>query len=347
MSHFCVLVRVPAARVPDYEQAIAEMLLPYKELGCGSDDPPELQKYLVFQDRTEECQKEYEEEDAETKSKYPTFEAYMQEHHGYRQHEGKWGYWKNPNQKWDWYSIGGRWTGFLAFDYEPTEDKDNYKTCWLCRGTGTRNDHITYDERKEHDFARKGNGPFPCIGKGCNACYGSGHELKHPSDWKQRGNLATAGSIHERMPSLLTKQKENADAFWGQWLELVDGKEWDIFEGPRDLALDLGMIECKDTKELTGQEWKTWKWKRQDVDRCDVYKNVSREEFARFEPVFFPLRTYAMLTEKGWSAKGEMGWFGCDFTDGPDAILAYSQAVIQELQTGNPADLWVVVDCHI
>lgn len=46
---------------------------------------------------------------------YPTFEAYVTEYAGYRKDEetGKYGYWHNPNAKWDWYSVGGRWTGLL------------------------------------------------------------------------------------------------------------------------------------------------------------------------------------------------------------------------------------------
>lgn len=32
---------------------------------------------------------------------------------GGEQHKGDWGYWRNPNAKWDWYVLGGRWTGYL------------------------------------------------------------------------------------------------------------------------------------------------------------------------------------------------------------------------------------------
>lgn len=32
---------------------------------------------------------------------------------GGAQHHGNWGYWCNPNAKWDWYVLGGRWTGYL------------------------------------------------------------------------------------------------------------------------------------------------------------------------------------------------------------------------------------------
>ncbi len=32
---------------------------------------------------------------------------------GYAEHEGKAGYWDNPNSRWDWYVLGGRWQGML------------------------------------------------------------------------------------------------------------------------------------------------------------------------------------------------------------------------------------------
>jgi hypothetical protein len=50
------------------------------------------------------------------KQKYPTFEIYMKDYCGYESRDkkkGKYGYWHNPNAKWDWYQLGGRWVGFL------------------------------------------------------------------------------------------------------------------------------------------------------------------------------------------------------------------------------------------
>jgi len=32
---------------------------------------------------------------------------------------GGYGYWANPNAKWDWYSLGGRWTGFFRLKDGP------------------------------------------------------------------------------------------------------------------------------------------------------------------------------------------------------------------------------------
>jgi hypothetical protein len=47
---------------------------------------------------------------------YPTFEAYMEGYCGYSARDartGRYGHWSNPNSKWDWYQLGGRWSGFF------------------------------------------------------------------------------------------------------------------------------------------------------------------------------------------------------------------------------------------
>jgi hypothetical protein len=47
--------------------------------------------------------------------KEPTdFEEYAREWHGRteRMIPNRFGYWQNPNAKWDWYEVGGRWAGF-------------------------------------------------------------------------------------------------------------------------------------------------------------------------------------------------------------------------------------------
>lgn len=47
---------------------------------------------------------------------YPTFEDFLDKYHNVSEKDpqtGKYGYWYNPNAKWDWAVVGGRWTGFF------------------------------------------------------------------------------------------------------------------------------------------------------------------------------------------------------------------------------------------
>lgn len=71
---------------------------------------------------------------------------------------------------WDWYQIGGRWTGVLD-GYNPDKDPVNIETCWLCQGTGTRQDMK--------------------VENGCNGCLGTGKKEKWPTKYaKHPGDIA-------------------------------------------------------------------------------------------------------------------------------------------------------------
>lgn len=47
---------------------------------------------------------------------YPSFEEFCADWHGHKERnpeKNRYGYWANNNAKWDWYLIGGRWTGYF------------------------------------------------------------------------------------------------------------------------------------------------------------------------------------------------------------------------------------------
>lgn len=50
------------------------------------------------------------------KERYATFEEYMRDYCGVKGRDpemNRFGYWENPNKKWDWWKIGGRWSNKL------------------------------------------------------------------------------------------------------------------------------------------------------------------------------------------------------------------------------------------
>lgn len=99
MSHFTVMV---IGENPE------EQLAPYQENNMGNC--PE--EYLAFNDETESLKISWNELTEEERSEYGSFGEFAEDE-GYKEHEGKYGYWENPNAKWDWYLLGGRWSGFL------------------------------------------------------------------------------------------------------------------------------------------------------------------------------------------------------------------------------------------
>lgn len=103
MSHFPVAVIVPDG------VSLNDLLAPYQENNMG--DCPK--KYMEFVDTEDEHRKEYE---TDFNKEYNTFEEYMRDYHGYDARDpekGRYGYWENPNAKWDWWQTGGRFSGWF------------------------------------------------------------------------------------------------------------------------------------------------------------------------------------------------------------------------------------------
>ena len=82
----------------------------------------------------------------------------------------------NPESKWDFWLIGGRWTGLLDPDYDPQKDIRNLETCTVCGGTGDQEGLVAYDDDGNRVFADEN--AEAC--NGCNGCNGTGKSLK----WK-------------------------------------------------------------------------------------------------------------------------------------------------------------------
>lgn len=108
MSHFTV-----AVILKEYtEEALKKALQPFHEYECtGIED-----EYVVWVDEHEEKLSEYENSSENIKKEYPHFTDYMlnyEEYNGSNIKNGRWGSKTNPNAKWDWWVVGGRWPNMI------------------------------------------------------------------------------------------------------------------------------------------------------------------------------------------------------------------------------------------
>lgn len=87
--------------------------------------------------------------------------------------QGEWG---RDGSRWDWYTVGGRFTGLLDATYEPDKDPRNLQTCQMCGGTGDRASFRGEPRHNQHP-------------SGCNGCItgadgkATGIEVKWPTQW--------------------------------------------------------------------------------------------------------------------------------------------------------------------
>lgn len=90
-----------------------------------------------------------------------------------------------PNRLWDWYQIGGRYTGSHD-DYDPAKDPRNIITCIQCVGTGKRDDRLGREARARDPSYT------------CNGCQGKGTHVAWPTQWvKHGGDIASANDVSE------------------------------------------------------------------------------------------------------------------------------------------------------
>lgn len=159
MSHFTVAI------ITESLEKVEELLAPYQENNMG--DCPK--QYLDFNDMEVEERPKWETESIEKiklvdgslvwpwdyngdkrnlpegvqqvnvpyRELYPTFDEFMSEYHGYKKNEetGKYGYWENPNAKWDWYTIGGRWSDSLLLKSGKRADAAQIKDIFFIEKT--------------------------------------------------------------------------------------------------------------------------------------------------------------------------------------------------------------------
>lgn len=111
-------------------------------------------------------------------------------------------HWYNPNGWWDWFQIGGRWTGAHTPDYHPEEDEQNYENCMVCGGGGFRRDKFGEEERlKTPSYTCNGCGHYDDTLKiWTHGKFGKGKQCKWPTQWaKHSGDIIPVSEINDKL----------------------------------------------------------------------------------------------------------------------------------------------------
>ncbi len=340
MSHFTVLVVGPNPE---------EQLAPFNEQ--PEDDSP----YLEFQVNMtqEEALKKFKEEGADwgfnkvrdhvtqtdimkygitEKGKgayetheqhYKTLEKYMDEWHGfeYDADAGGWGYKCNPNAKWDWFQVGGRWRGYYPLKKEVlnklasaiVNNEDDLLP--ITRGkSGVFNNEPRHPDGADH--MRKGDIDFELM--------------------RARARVS-ANEIYDRLEAI-TAGIEPPTMTWAELLEKrkAEGKDVDSIRDER-----RGHPWIKALKESGDDDFKFYLG---DAVKDFCILNGGRERFVQQCVDSAPV-TFAVLMDGEWYENGSMGWWGMvsDEKDLDDWNREWNK-LIDSL----PDDtLLSVYDCHI
>jgi len=266
------------------------------------------------------CPEGYEEaEEACTIYYGDDIQRYAKDYHGYSIEDGKFGYYENPNAKWDWYQLGGRWCGFFKVkpEYDGASKVGSRGLMGSCRNEGTM--YVDQAKKYQIDFESmvqesrdKAAADYDFIA----SLFDDGVIPKIEKPWSHFLALKDSGVIEEI--------KEAREQYWAQpslirWKDATEAAR--TMEGITDRQKSLAV------------------W----AEATDY--QMSRDEYIDFHGKR-AFQTFAVVTEDGkWHEKGSMGWFGCVSDEkGPEDWTGQFYDLFQSL----PDDtLLSVFDCHI
>lgn len=334
MSHFTVLV---IGKDLDSLYELNSILGPYHEFeSTGCDD-----EYVQDIDVTQDCIDSYADFKAQHRNDefmYPTLKDYIKNYCNisifeqgeqiYKDGSAKFAYAifdkdklirvirrTNPNSKWDWYSIGGRWWGYLrcvngAYD----------KKMAVHGQMAIINNH----EQKDIDITRVADIV----------------RFDHL-------DLSTMKKIAEN------ERRHKWELVKAKCLEAKIDDEVNLDELRYKVLTDLRLLSQKleidkDDKYASYDEF----IEREGAFPTDYYTifsevsdSVSFSKIEDWIKTARPISTFAILDENGWHERGEMGWWGIVSNEKDEK--EWNEFVDRRISQTKPDDWFAIVDCHI
>jgi hypothetical protein len=308
------------------------------------------------------------------KEEYKTFEEYMDDYCGREPNEeGRYGYWENPNAKWDWWKVGGRWNGFfklkkklklvdpdgisndLGFSKGEIEnflnmaknDRDKFLKIIDKYGSKSMEIKETIFRLLEENYADGDLGSPGVFGNDKSKDYEGRADsaLKRDIDLEFMENEAAEKSKdrYETIEKFYGKIPK-VEKLWKDLFEQYEKGEITYQEARKGYhsqkavklkeSLTEGLIEDKFSKEtISFIRW-------HDLEDYQLSKDEYVERARKN-----CLTTFAVLKDGKWYEKGELGWWGCVSNEKDEEEWANQ---FYHLINTIPEDtLLTVVDCHI
>lgn len=213
----------------------------------------------------------------------------------------------NPQSKWDWWTIGGRWAGKFHVK-EPFEMED---VLFADKGHWSAPSYDDWDGRID------------------------GGRIKYVDLERSRVEAGEKALARHRKYHAIREEHGEGYRPWSHFTGRVEAEEITIEEARiayREQPLKKALNEV--------EEFRFWWGDLDDEMGIDEDEYVAT---ARNGAV----TCYSMVTKAGvWMEPGKMGWFGVS-SDTPQSREAYNVEANTYLNSLDPDDVIVVIDCHI
>lgn len=306
---------------------------------------------------------------------YPDgFESFIKDWAGHEKdpETGKYGYWENPNAKWDWYQLGGRWSGMFKmkkiilindaplsrniFGFTPSETENLIRLYQnnpdkfndTVSKYGNKSESIKEGIKSivdEHDYID---------GVKAKSGYGVRESEEGHADQALLKNIDFNAMIKEAEEKASWKYNVVKKVFgggvpkigisWDTFLDSEDYKEWDIDKKRKAYHGQEALIALSKIKEnpqfstLSKEEKDLISWldlSGYQEDHDTYVKKAGESAFS----------TFAVIKDGEWYEKGNMGWWGFVSDEKEKGKWDYEfYKLVKELPEET---LLSVYDCHI
>lgn len=207
---------------------------------------------------------------------YKTFEEYVRDYHC----DEKMGYYRNPNAKWDWYIVGGRWLG----RFKPKSNLAGFMGDSTWASGNVASDNVDIIQKKNIDVEGMIN------------------------------------DLREERIALWEKHwaKSNIDITnYKTWSEMYSERasELELERLPRE-EIDLLRIKFS-SQEASSAVSKMEKEMGMINSAVDFFCHGDFDKYMEIT-AFDVLSSYSILKDSKWFESGKMGWFGTKLTEEAD-----------------------------
>ena len=280
---------------------------------------------------------------------YESMEEYALDYHGYTRNQfddsdnNRLGYWRNPNAKWDWWQIGGRWNGLLILKSGNGRPKSaRHGTASLLDNNPEYSDEradtalskdIDWSGMQEEtirQYTEKWNRWHECINE------------------VEAYDFKTVDSIAEEMAKVYNSQEKEKPLKTRTKEELLN----DTMDNYRDDNRRGNII-----REIWPTELDFTKWKFVELLARIKFNMWSPMAWEDLKQIMLPFdvylkryqvhaQTFAFVTEEGkWIERGNMGWWGIVHEE--DNSGDYDKEWWNFVESLEPDQRVYNVDCHI
>ena len=237
----------------------------------------------------------------------------------------------NPKSKWDWYSVGGRWSGFFKLRNGAVGIKGD--------GRPSPFEEIVLKALK------KGSEMANIVGADAEISPDPENERRAPEGYADQAQVKSIDFDTMRLEAAMrnfVKFKTYEPAFKGQDIPL-----WNVFrqtfkdiDEARKAYFQVPVIKAM--HEIADKR-KDFLWFE---ELREEFCNGDLEAFMR-EKILDAISTFAVVKDGEWIEKGKMGWFGMSSDDAKDREKWRNEFFERFIMPLDPETWLTCVDCHI